>query len=120
VHADPGGGRAQAFSEELYHVRIALAAALIVAIVAAAGGWLLYTRSQAVQARDQQEITTLQQQLQTLQSENIQLNENLAKAQTEEERLAAANQDLAKTLAQARLTGKIPPLPPSALPYPPK
>jgi cell division protein FtsB len=101
-------------------VRIALTIALIVAIVALAGGWLLHKQSQTMQAQDQKEIAELQQQLEKLQSENVQLKENLAKAQSEEERLAAANQDLAKTLAQARLTGKIPPLPPSALPYPPK
>ena len=113
-------GRAQVFSGELYHVRIALTVALIVAIAAVGGGWLLYTQSRTMQAEDQKKIAELQQQLETLQSENVQFKENLAKAQSEEERLSAANQDLAKTLAQARLTGKIPPLPPSALPYPPK
>jgi cell division protein FtsL len=120
VCAGAGVGRVQAFSGELYHVRIALTVALIVAIVAVAGGWLLYRQSQAVQAENQKKIAELQQQLEKLQSENGQMKENLAKAQSEEDRLAAANQDLAKTLAQARLTGKIPPLPPSALPYPPK
>jgi hypothetical protein len=65
-------------------------------------------------------MSELEQQLERLQSENTQLKENLAKSQSEEERLSAANQDLIKALSQARLTGKIPPLPPSALPYPPK
>jgi hypothetical protein len=92
----------------------------IIAVVAVAGGWLLYSSSRAVHVEDQRKIGDLQHQLQTLQSENTQLKENLAKSQSEEERLSAANQDLAKALAQARLTGKIPPLPPSALPYPPK
>ncbi len=101
-------------------MRIAIVSALIVAIVAVAGGWLLYSRSRATQAEDQKKIAGLQQQLETLQSENGQLKENLAKTQSEEERLSTANQDLAKALAQARLTGKIPPLPRSALPYPPK
>ena len=101
-------------------MRIALIAAVLVAIVAAAGGWILYSRNQAAHAEDQKKIAGLQQQLETLQSENAQLKDNLAKTQSEEERLSAANQDLAKALAQARLTGKIPPLPPSALPYPPK
>jgi TolA-binding protein len=100
-------------------VRIAIIAALIVAI-GAAGGWLLYSRDRAVQAEDQKKIVQLQQQLEALQSEISQLKENLAKSQTEEERLSAANQELAKALAQAQLTGKIPPLPPGALPYPPK
>jgi Tfp pilus assembly protein PilN len=101
-------------------VRIALIAALVVAIVAAAGGWLLYSRSRATQAEDLKKIAALQQEMERQQSENIQLKENLSKSQSEEERLSAANQDLAKALALARLTGKIPPLPPSALPYPPK
>jgi cell division protein FtsB len=101
-------------------VRIAIVAALIVAIGAAVGGWLLYSRNRALQAEDQKKIAGLQQQIGTLQSENDQLKENLAKVQSEEERLSSANQELAKLLAQARLTGKVPPLPPSALPYPPK
>jgi uncharacterized protein HemX len=101
-------------------VRIALIAALLIAIAAAGGGWLFYSRSQAAHDEDQKKITELQRQLQTIQTENTQLKDNLAKTQSEEERLSAANQDLAKALAQARLTGKIPPLPPSALPYPPK
>jgi len=100
-------------------VRIAIIVALILAI-GAAGGWVLYSRDRAVQAEDQKDIAQLQQQLETLQSESVQLKENLAKSQTEEERLSAANQELAKALAQAQLTGKIPPLPPGGLPYPPK
>ena len=101
-------------------MRIALIAALIIAIGAAVGGWVLYSRDQATHADDQKKIAQLQQQLDALRSDNAQIKENLAKSQGEEERLNAANQDLAKALAQARLTGKIPPLPPSALPYPPK
>jgi cell division protein FtsB len=100
-------------------VRIAILAALIVAI-GAGGGWLLYSRNKTLQAQDQKKIADLQQQLSTLQADNTQLKENLAKSQSEEERLSSANQELAKMLASARLTGKVPPLPPSALPYPPK
>jgi type II secretory pathway pseudopilin PulG len=101
-------------------VRIVVAIALIVAIGAAVGTWLLYSRERAARAEDQKKVAELQQQLEALQSENAQLKDNLSKSQSEEERLSAANQELAKVLAQARLTGKIPPLPPSALPYPPK
>ena len=101
-------------------MRIALVVALVVAIVAASGGWLLYTRSLATHAEDQRKLVALQQEMEALQNGNEQLKENLAKSQSEEERLSAANQDLAKALAVARLTGKVPPLPPSALPYPPK
>jgi len=101
-------------------VRIAIIAALIVAIGAAAGGWRLYSRNKAAQAENQKKIAELEQQLNTAQSENAQLKENVAKTQSEEERLSSANQELAKMLAKARLTGKVPPLPPSGLPYPPK
>lgn len=101
-------------------MRIAIIAALIVVIGAAAGGWMLYSRYRVAQLENQKKIAELQQQLETLQSENTQLKENLARSQSEEERLSSANQELAKALAQARLTGKIPPLPPSSLPYPPK
>jgi cell division protein FtsB len=101
-------------------VRVAFVIVLIVAIGAAAGGWLLYSRNRVAQVEDQKKIAELQQQLESLQAENTQLKDNLAKSQREEERLSTANQELAKALAQARLTGKIPPLPPSALPYPPK
>ncbi len=97
-----------------------LVGAVVVAILAAAGGWVVYTRDRTVQAENQKKIAGLRQQLESLEAQNAQLKENLAKTQTEEERLSAANQELAKALAQARLTGKIPRLPPSALPYPPK
>ena len=101
-------------------MRIAIIVALVLALGAAAGGWVLYSRERAAQAEDQHKIAQLQQQLETTQAENDQLKESLAKVQNEEERLSAANQELAKVLAQARLTGKVPPLPPAALPYPPK
>jgi Tfp pilus assembly protein PilN len=101
-------------------VRIALVTVLIVAIGAAVGGWILYSRTEAALEEQQRKILTLQEQISTLQSENARLKENLAKTQTEEERLSAANQELAKLLANARLTGKLPPLPPGGLPYPPK
>ena len=101
-------------------MRIALVAALLAAVLAAGAGWLLYSNARSLHPQDQERMSELEQQLERLQSENTQLKENLAKSQSEEERLSAANQDLIKALSQARLTGKIPPLPPSALPYPPK
>jgi uncharacterized protein HemX len=97
-----------------------LIGAAIVAIIASGGGWYLYTQDRAVQAQDQKKIAELQQQIQSLDAQSAELKENLAKSQAEEERLSSANQELAKALAQARLTGKVPPLPPGALAYPPK
>jgi septal ring factor EnvC (AmiA/AmiB activator) len=102
-------------------VRIVITA-LVVALVLLGAGYFAWYRIQALDAVDR---ANLEKQLAELQTERDQLKaddarskDELAKVQAEEERLAAANEDLAKTLQQARLTGKIPP--PSAMPFPPK
>jgi hypothetical protein len=100
-------------------VRI-LIGAVIVAIIAGAGGYAMYRRYNNASAVQQKKIGDLQQQVDDLQQRNAQLKSDLAKLQEEEERLSTANQDLSKALATARLTGKIPEIPESALPYPPK
>jgi hypothetical protein len=96
--------------------------ALIVALLFIGAGYYAWNRIEAQNAADR---ATLEKQMADLQAERDQLKtddqrarDELAKVQTEEERLDAANQDLAKTLQQARLTGKIPP--PSTMPFPPK
>jgi phage/plasmid primase-like uncharacterized protein len=100
-------------------VRI-LVGALIIAIIGGAAGYAVWQNGQNERAAQQKKIDDLQQQIQAMQQRDDQLRADLAKAQQEEERLSAANQQLSKILAQARLTGKIPELPPAALPYPPK
>jgi septal ring factor EnvC (AmiA/AmiB activator) len=97
-----------------------LIGALVVAIIAGVLGYMMSARYEAARAIQEKKITDLQQQVNQLNDQNAQLKADLAKLQHEEERLSAANQELSKAIAQARLTGKIPPLPEGALPYPPK
>ncbi|MGA2409511.1 MAG: hypothetical protein ABSG46_03855 [Candidatus Binataceae bacterium] len=102
-------------------MRIVITALVVVAVAAGAG----YFAWKHIQAQNAAERADLQSQIAQLESERAQLQAEddrtkaeLAKVQAEEERLAAANEEFAKALQQARLTGKIPP--PNALPYPPK
>lgn len=99
-----------------------IGAVLITAIVALAGGWLLWNRiasqADADRAAAQAQIAQLEQQRIQMQTQNDQLQAELKKVQSEEERLSTVNNELAEALEKARLTGKIPP--PNALPYPPK
>lgn len=94
--------------------------ALIALLIAAGAGWKLYEQENAraaqAQTEDRNRIDSLTAQVADLQQQNAQLNVALAKVQAEQQRLVVENDMLNKTLAQARLTGKIP----NKLPYPPK
>jgi uncharacterized protein YlxW (UPF0749 family) len=87
-----------------------------VALIAAGIGWKWYQQQQAEQRREQAQISELSDRVKQLQDQNTQLSGALAKVQTEEQRLVTENDMLSKTLAQAKVTGKIP----DKLPYPPK
>ncbi len=93
-----------------------LVGAIVVALIAALIGWKWRQQKQADQQREQAQISELSGRVTQLEHQNNQLNAALAKVQAEEQRLVTENDILAKTLAQARLTGKIP----DQLPYPPK
>ena len=93
-----------------------LVGAIVVALIAALIGWKWRQQQQADQQREQAQISELSGRVTQLEHQNNQLNAALAKVQAEEQRLVTENDILAKTLAQARLTGKIP----DQLPYPPK
>lgn len=97
-----------------------LLGALAVLVIALVAGYVLTARYARERAVDQQKISELQQENGKLRDENAQLAADLAKVQREQERLKAANDRLSEAIESARLTGKIPPLPGSALPYPPK
>lgn len=97
-----------------------LIGALAVLVIAIIAGRVVTTRYDSERAVDQQKISDLQQENGKLSDENAQLTADLAKVQREQERLKAANDQLSRALESARLTGKIPPLPEGALPYPPK
>jgi peptidoglycan hydrolase CwlO-like protein len=96
-----------------------LIGAVGVAIIAIAAGYVMSARYEAARAAQEKRIAVLQQQVAELQNENEKLSADLAKVQHEEERLAAANDELARKLGAARLVGKRP-ASPNALPYPPK
>jgi uncharacterized protein YlxW (UPF0749 family) len=93
-----------------------LVGAIVVALIGAVIGWKWYQQQQAEQRREQAQISELSDRVKQLQDQNNQLSVALAKVQTEEQRLVTENDMLSKTLAQAKVTGKIP----DKLPYPPK
>jgi prefoldin subunit 5 len=96
-----------------------LIGALVAAIVAIAAGYVMSARYDAARAAQERRIAVLQHQVAELQQENEQLTADLAKVQREGERLAAANDELARKLGAARLTGKLP-ASRNVMPYPPK
>jgi hypothetical protein len=93
-----------------------LVGAIVVAAIAAVIGWRWYQQNQTERQRGQAQINELSGRVGQLQDQNNQLNAALAKVQAEEQRQVTENDLLAKTLEQAKLTGKIP----DKLPYPPK
>jgi len=94
----------------------ALAGALVVAVAAAIAFFIWSSVNTARQEEMQQQIAAMNRQLSQLSDENTQLKGELAKVQTEEQNLAAQNEDLRKAIATVKATGKLPP----DLPYPPK
>ena len=97
-----------------------LIGALAVLAIAIIAGYVVTTRYARERAVDQQKISDLEQENGKLRDDKAQLSADLAKVQREQERLQAANDQLSKALETARLTGKVPPPPAGALPYPPK
>lgn len=94
---------------------------VLILIGAAAGGYFAY-RAYRVQQNgliiQAVQIHELQEQLGKLQADDQVSHQALAQVQKENNRLAAINDGLAKALAQAKVTGKVPDILPA--PYPPK
>ena len=90
---------------------------VVVAIIAIIAVYVISVKDEEARKAQESKIVELQGQLQKLQDENDGLKSALAKVRSEEDRLAADNQELSKALAQAQVTGKVPKL---KLPYPPK
>ncbi len=90
---------------------------LVVAIIAIIAVYVISVKDEEARKAQESKIVELQGQLQKLQDENDGLKSALAKVRSEEDRLAADNQELSKALARAQVTGKVPKL---KLPYPPK
>ena len=90
---------------------------LVVAIISIIAVYVVSVKNEEARKAQESKIVELQGQVQKLQDENDGLKSALAKVRSEEDRLAADNQELSKALAQAQVTGKVPKL---KLPYPPK
>jgi peptidoglycan hydrolase CwlO-like protein len=99
-------------------LRVITAIILVAALVGAYYAYRLHRQEQDRIAQQQAQLSALQDQLQQLQSQNQLLHQALNQVQQENNRLAATNDSLAKAIAQAKLTGKVPDITP--LPYPPK
>ena len=85
---------------------------LIVAIIAALL-FYFYSSSYRTQAAEQtQQISQLNDQLNKAQNENDQLKAELAKIQGEQNILAAQNEEMRKAIGEFKATGKMPVIPP--------
>ncbi|HVA78668.1 MAG TPA: hypothetical protein VNF27_12265 [Candidatus Binataceae bacterium] len=94
----------------------AIAGAVVVAIIAAILFYLWAGQNRVAQDELQQQIAALNNQVIQLRDENTQLKGQLASVQSEEQNLAAQNDELRKAIGTVKATGKLPP----NLPYPPK
>jgi cell division protein FtsB len=92
--------------------------ALVTALIALAIGYFWLQRYEHQISDQQQQISSLGDQLNKLTEQNTQLRAEIAKLQDEENHLAAMNNALNEAIAKARLTGKVPEK--LDLPYPPK
>ncbi|MGH8336725.1 MAG: hypothetical protein ACRETL_07910 [Gammaproteobacteria bacterium] len=102
-------------------MRIVLTA-LIVALILIGAGYFVWRNIEIQQAAEradlQKQIAALEVERDQLKADNDRTKSAMDKVQAEEERMAAVNEELTKTIQQARLTCKIPP--PNSLPFPPK
>jgi septal ring factor EnvC (AmiA/AmiB activator) len=98
----------------------ALAGGLVVAVVAAVIFYIYASSCRTAMADQARQIAALSAQFSKLEQQNTELRTNLAKLQSEEEALAAQNDQLKKSIAAFKATGKMPPNTTLDLPLPPK
>lgn len=94
-------------------------ALIVFLILAAIGGffaWRYHQQDQAAIAQQTRQIDDLGAQINKLKDDNNQLHDQLDKIQEENNNLKGYNDALKKALEEAKLTGKVPVVPP----YPPK
>jgi predicted negative regulator of RcsB-dependent stress response len=94
-------------------------AVVVFVILAAIGGyigWRYHAQDQAQIARQSHQLDDLGAQVEKLKSDNDQLHTQLDKVQEENNNLKTYNDMLQKALETAKVTGKVPVVPP----YPPK
>jgi predicted negative regulator of RcsB-dependent stress response len=89
---------------------------LILAAIAGFFAWRYHAQEQAVIAQQSHQIDDLSAQISKLKADDNQLHDQLDKVQEENGNLKIYNDALKKALEQAKVTGKVPLVPP----YPPK
>jgi len=85
-----------------------LAGALVVLIVAAIAFFMWSKVNDARQEALQEQIAAMNKQLSQISEENTRLKAELSKVQSEEQNLAAQNEELLKAIASVKATGKLP------------
>ena len=85
-----------------------LAGALVVLIVAAISFFMWSKVNDARQEALQEQIAAMNKQLSQISEENTRLKAELSKVQSEEQNLAAQNDELLKAIASVKATGKLP------------
>ena len=85
-----------------------LAGALVVLIIAAIAFFMWSKVNDARQAALQEQIAEMNKQLSQISDENTRLKAELSKVQSEEQNLAAQNDELLKAIASVKATGKLP------------
>ena len=85
-----------------------LAGALVVLIIAAIAFFISSKVNDARQEALQEQIAAMNKQLSQISEENTRLKAELSKVQSEEQNLAAQNDELLKAIASVKATGKLP------------
>jgi cell division protein FtsB len=85
-----------------------LAGALVVLIIAAIAFFMWSKVNDARQEALQEQIAGMNKQLSQMMDENTRLKAELSKVQSEEQNLAAQNDELRKAIASVKATGKLP------------
>ena len=85
-----------------------LAGALVVLIIAAIAFFISSKVNDARQEALQEQIAAMNKQLSQLGDQNTRLKAELSKVQSEEQNLAAQNDELLKAIASVKATGKLP------------
>ena len=85
-----------------------LAGALVVLIVAGIAFFMWSKVNDARQEALQEQIAAMNKQLSQLGDQNTRLKAELSKVQSEEQNLAAQNDELLKAIASVKATGKLP------------
>ena len=85
-----------------------LAGALVVLIVAAIAFFMWSKVNDAHQEALREQIAAMNKQLSQISEENTRLKAELSKVQSEEQNLAAQNDELLKAIASVKATGKLP------------